>query len=83
MRTPSVPYLPGDDRAFALAAALDFRRIPAGGFAATQHQIRRLLRLHRSGFTGTGLGSFRAAGKTMGAEEAIRECCVLERRGLV
>lgn len=82
MRTSHANYLPGDDRAHSLAVSLGLRRIPAGGFSATEHQIRRLLRLHHGGFAGVGLGNFRAAGKTMSDSEAIRECGILERRGL-
>ena len=79
MRTSHANFFPHSDRAFSLALSLGLRRIPAGGFRATDQQIRRLLRLHRCGFSGAGMGRFRAAGKTMDIEEAMRECAVLER----
>lgn len=79
MTTSHANYFPHSDRAFSLAVAMQFRRIPAGGFCDTDRRIARLLRLHACGFSGAGMGRFRAAGKTMDIEEAIRECSILER----
>lgn len=79
MTTSHANYFPHCDRAHSLAVAMQFRRIPSGGFHDTQQRIDRLLRLHRCGFCGDGMGRFRAAGKVMDIGEAIRECAILER----